>query len=72
MFPLGFLCAVFGFDAEVVTNPVRKIDAARFGSVAALLTGVLGLVERRRLMKMAACREPDARRISGTPLRGDR
>jgi hypothetical protein len=36
------------------TSPVPEIDPAGFGSVAALITGALGLIERRRLKAKAA------------------
>ena len=46
-------------SAGEITNPsfigcVPEIDPAGFGSVAALITGAIGLIERRRLKKTAA------------------
>ena len=35
--------------SRVSSSPVPEIDPAGFGSVAALITGALGLIERRRL-----------------------
>jgi hypothetical protein len=40
--------------AAVSVNSVPEIDPAGFGSVAALLTGALGLIERRRMKAKAA------------------
>jgi len=38
----------------MAASPVPEIDPAGFGSVAALITGALGLIERRRLKAKAA------------------
>jgi len=38
-----------GFQVRVVSAPVPEIDPAGMGSVLALVTGALGLLERRRL-----------------------
>ena len=48
---------IIGVDNTVTINagaPVPEIDPAGFGSVAALITGALGLIERRRLKPKAA------------------
>ena len=42
-----------GFRLAALTTAVPEIDPAGFGSVAALLTGALGLIERRRLKAKA-------------------
>jgi hypothetical protein len=39
-----------GFQVRVVSAPVPEIDPAGMGSVLALVTGALGLLERRWLM----------------------
>ena len=44
----------YGLSTGVASAPVPEIDPAGFGSVAALLTGALGLIERRRLKAKAA------------------
>ena len=46
---------IVGFRlASPVAAPIPEIDPAGFGSVAALITGALGLIERRRLKPKAA------------------
>jgi hypothetical protein len=43
-----------GFQVRVVSAPVPEIDPAGMGSVLALVTGALGLLERRRLKAKVA------------------
>ena len=43
-----------GLQVRAVPTPIPEIDPAGFGSVAALITGTLGLIERRRLKPKAA------------------
>ena len=42
------------YGISVTASPIPEIDPAGFGSVAALITGTLGLIERRRLKPKAA------------------
>jgi len=44
----SFWPLINGFQVRVVSSPVPEIDPAGFGSILALVSGALGLLERRR------------------------